>query len=414
MSKLLLPAFLLLTSLCTANDTVNVMFYNIYRFPEKPPANREFILKDIVNEFQPDLFMVCELISESGAERILNSALQNGSYDFKMAPFVPTLSDTGDPLHQTVFYNKRKLMLVQQYTYPTLVRDINRYTFVLNALDLQADSVLVDVFVTHLKSSEGPENEALRLTMADTFVRVLQSLPPDRHVLLAGDFNFYSSAEAAYQRLTDPANNIVMTDPINSPGEWHNNPAFAGVHTQATRTSAEGFGTGGATGGMDDRFDFVLISDGLRNNELLRYVEHSYHAFGNNGNCFDQRIDAYDCDGSYDLPLRRKLHNMSDHAPVVLQLHTNKQFLGIAANDRNPKIAIAGSNVVHDILEIKINQPVPGLVLKVCNNLGQTLKSRKIQSGEKKVAFAVDDLVPGLYYLRLVAAHTETLKFIRR
>ena len=53
-----------------------------------------------------------------------------------------------------------------------------------------------------------------------------------------------------------------MADPINTPGSWNNNEDFRGVHTQSTRTSSSGFG-GGAGGGLDDRFDFIMVSQNL-------------------------------------------------------------------------------------------------------------------------------------------------------
>src|SRR5690606_27166827 len=103
----------------------------------------------------------------------------------------------------------------------------------------------------------GAANRQLRLSMVNSFVNALGAVPPDRPVLFAGDFNFYNSDdEPGYQKIIDTTNPIVMVDPIGRPGHWHDNESFSDIHTQATRTSAAGFGIGGATAGMDDRFDF--------------------------------------------------------------------------------------------------------------------------------------------------------------
>lgn len=399
----------------SAQEPIKVMFYNIYRFPEKPPAHRENILKEIINTYRPDLFMVCELISENGADRILNTALQTPSGDFKRAVFVPTLSDFSDPLHQTVFYNRHKFTLVKQYTYPTTVRDINRYTFVLNALDLNADSVYLEVFVTHLKSSEGPANKQLRLGMIDTFVAALHQIPADRHVLLAGDFNFYNADdEPAYQKITDPANPIVMVDPIAAPGNWHDNEQFKDIHTQATRISAEGFGVGGATGGMDDRFDFIMMSENFRTDPTLYYVENSYKAYGNNGNCFNERIDAYHCDGVYSLELRQHLYNMSDHTPVIMQLQTNKQFLAVNNLQKQNILAFAGSNLTDDFITLNINEPGKISFLYLYNSLGQLCKKSRVPISDRQVKLYVSDLAAGFYYIKTDIPSAEALKFIKQ
>lgn len=139
-------------------QSINVMFYNLYRYPEKPPYDRAVILKQILNEYQPDLFMVCELTDEMGADEILTTSLQTHGNIFKRAAFVPAPITSTDPLQQMVYYNKHKFTLLTQTYYPTEVQDINHYTFVLNALDVTNDSIFLDVFVAHLKSSEGIAN----------------------------------------------------------------------------------------------------------------------------------------------------------------------------------------------------------------------------------------------------------------
>jgi hypothetical protein len=76
---------------------------------------------------------------------------------------------------------------------------------------------------------------------------------------VAGDLNIYDSYEPAYQLMMS-AGDAKLYDPISQPGNWHNNVSFAAIHTQSTRTEAFG---GGATGGLDDRFDQILVTDDL-------------------------------------------------------------------------------------------------------------------------------------------------------
>lgn len=416
MKKWLIAFLLLQTHFAVAQSSINVMFYNIYRFPEKPPANREFILKQILNEYQPDLFMVCELISEEGADKILTTSLQTPGNIYKRATFVPAAIDNTDPLQQMVYYNKHKFTLLRQTYYPTQVRDINHYTFVLNALDIANDSVYLDVFVTHLKSSEGAANAQLRASMIDTFVTKLAALPPNRHVLLAGDFNFYSADEnePAYLKIINPTNPIVMVDPIDIPGNWHDNDTFKSVHTQATRLSAEGFGIGGATGGMDDRFDFIMMSENFKTNNKLYYEDNTYKAYGNNGNCFNNRIDAFDCDGEYSLDLRRNLYNMSDHTPVVMLLKTNKQFVSISEKEKMPAMEIVGSNMVRDQLRLKVNRTLYNAPVLVYNSLGQPVAKTMAGNHNGAIRIDVSHLPQGFYYLHIASEGGSVLKFIKQ
>lgn len=46
------------------------MFYNVFKFPNSLPQNRQLILRDILDEYKPDLFMICELVTENGADLI--------------------------------------------------------------------------------------------------------------------------------------------------------------------------------------------------------------------------------------------------------------------------------------------------------------------------------------------------------
>ena len=88
-----------------SQETIKTMFYNLLNFPEAPPADRADILKVILNDYQPDLFMVCELQSEEGANSILSSFPRTEDDIFRAAQFVTNQSSTSSNLQQLVFYN---------------------------------------------------------------------------------------------------------------------------------------------------------------------------------------------------------------------------------------------------------------------------------------------------------------------
>ena len=325
LKNILTFVFLIVSLGVNAQGTIKTMFYNLLEFPSAQPNNREQILMEILDEYEPDLFMICELESEFGADLILDTSLNDEGINFLRAPFEP--SQSGDPDHQQIlFYRKGMFTLEASEVISTQVRDINHYTLKLSTADQQTDPVFIEVFVTHLKSSQGSSNQNLRLDMVNQFTNRLETLDPNSFVIFSGDFNFYTASEPGYQELLDPTNAIVMVDPIDRPGSWNNNINFQDIHSQSTRISSGPFGAG-AGGGLDDRFDFITVSENMLSDPKLKYITDTYKSFGNNGNCFDNSINSTDCSGGFSQELRELLYNMSDHLPIVMDLETNKEII---------------------------------------------------------------------------------------
>lgn len=407
MTRILATILIVCSSIIAqAQGTINTMFYNIYRYPSATPYNRENALREILVDYMPDLLMVCELESEAGLNKILNTSFGYATAPYGASPFRLNQSNPLDTLQQAVFYNKNKLTLVKDTLYQTNVRDLNRYTFVLNTTALPADSVFLEVFVTHLKSSDSRADRLSRDTSVMVFQEVLNDIPNDRAVLFAGDFNFYRSTEPAYIRITDTTNAIKMLDPIGNvfAGNWQDNASMQKHHTQATRTSRTGFGIYGATGGLDDRFDFIMMSENLfQNNTHLSYVENTYAAFGNNGNCLNEKISDQACSGLYGQTLRQLLHDMSDHLPVVMQLKTSQTFQNstthIDPTGMEQAWHIVGRNVVTDQLLVRIPNDEQGTVV-ILNALGQIVKQQALHQGTNLYQFSVADLPHGIYMIK--------------
>lgn len=417
MKKLLFALFALTSVLSFSQETINTMFYNIFRFPSSNPANREFILRDILDEYQPDLFMVCELETEVGADLILNTSLQNFP-NFQRAVYHKNTSSTSDFIQNMVFFNTKKLALISQQIHPTNYRDINQYSFRLNTQEAETEPIYLEVFVTHLKSSTGTANQQARLGMVEVFTQALEDLNPNSYVLFAGDFNLYTSSEPAYQKILSLDNAIQMVDPINTPGSWNNNANFTHVHTQSTRLSNSGFGSGanaGASGGMDDRFDFIMMSNNFNTSSEFYYVEDTYKAYGNNGNCFDKSINSEDCSGEYSFELRDNLYWMSDHTPVVMQFETTQTFLSKPVYVQKPMMWFNSPNYGNSYIELGINQQQLNTETKnlyIYNLLGQ--KIRSITIGEQEnILLDISGLSNGMYLIK-TDRNTEVLKFIKQ
>lgn len=396
--------------LCALNaqETINTMFYNLLEYPEAPPTNRATILKVILDDYQPDLFMVCELKSEEGANSILNTSLKTTDNRYLKAIYVSNQSNPQTNLQQLVFYNSKKLTLESQDLINTGIRDINHYVFKLKT----SNPIYLDVFVAHLKSSQGQVNEQKRLDMVLDFTSTLATIPSDHFVIFAGDFNLYTAQEDAYQELLDPSNAIVLKDPIDSPGKWHLNSNFQDIHTQSTRKSNVGFDGFGAGGDLDDRFDFILISENLENSNTLKYVPNTYKAFGNNGNCYNKSINDPTCNGAeYSSSIRDALYAMSDHLPVVLQLETN-QALSIEKNNLTENyLQFKNSNIISDVITLTVNSSVLGRDIVLYNSMGQKIKTIVLDKNNKTIDATY--LSAGIYYIKLQGAITP-IKFIKQ
>jgi len=395
-----------------SQETIKTMFYNVFDYPLAPTQNRAQILAEILEDYQPDIFMVCEIVNEVGADDILNNTLNIFSIDYERAPFVLNQSGPSE-LQQMVYFKSSKFSLETSEVIVTSVRDINRYQLKLKTEDQQNNPVFLDLYVAHLKSSPGPANRQIRLEMVSEFTATLPGLDPNSYVIFAGDLNLYNATEPAYQELLNPDNVITMADPIDAPGAWQDNPDFAYTHTQSTRLSNAGFG-GGAGAGVDDRFDFILISENMLDNPEMLYVEDSYKAFGNNGNCLNNRIDSPDCDGFYNQELRNRLYLMSDHLPVVMDLQTNQTFLSTPNFSNIELIKFTKGNIASEYLTIQVDASIrEQIAFEVYNVLGQKIKTiTNINSLTYKVD--VSGFAAGIYYLVTNQTSNETYKFLKK
>jgi len=415
--KTIITCLFLWFSVCSySQETLNAMFYNVFKFPTSLPPNREVILRDILDEYNPDLFMICELVNENGADLILNTSLQNQTDTFARAVFTPDLTNPSDALQTMVFYNTRKLTLVNQQTLPTVYRDITHYSFELN---VEAnDPIYLEVFVAHLKSSTGPANRQMRYDMVEVVTQELQNLTqPDTFVLFSGDFNFYNSSEIGYQQILNPANAIKLIDPVNAPGSWQDNTAFSHLHTQSTRLSSAGFGGGtnaGASGGLDDRFDFIMMSENFNTSTRFSYVNGSYQAYGNNGNCLNKDVKDAACTGVFSQMLRDNLYNMSDHLPIVMQFQINEP-LTLKSFEANSRMWFESTNVSDK--EVVVGVDVSGTNSKnnqllVYNSLGQLVKIIAVNN-QKNVVISTGNLTSGVYFIKM-NQNSGVLKFIKK
>lgn len=311
---LMVVLFMMSSSTLFAQDTIRIMYYNLLRFPDESPERINF-LRQIVGYAQPDILVVNELLSEEGADAILEDGLNVWGEDKYMAA---TYVD-GPDMDNMLYYNSEKLGLKSQQQIPTGLRDISEYVLYYKSpgLAAESDTVYLNVYGMHLKAGSGFFNQ--RKDQALVLKYHLNSLDNTENVFAGGDFNFYSGNESGCLAIRETGD-IELFDPISSIGDWSGNWSYASIHTQSTRTSPLGDGAGG---GMDDRFDLIFVSeDALENTNGLEYINGTYKALGQDGDRFNESIHI-PYNPTVPDSIADALYFMSDHLPVMMDVKTD-------------------------------------------------------------------------------------------
>lgn len=288
--------------------------------------HKDGYLRTILNYIKPDIFAVNEMFANANiAKRLLDSTLNvNGISHFKAANYL-TLS--GGSLANMLYYNSQKLVLLSQSSVPTSVRDFNIYNLYVNdpIRLINGDTAFLTCAVTHLKAGNTSSDASERANMTQTFMNYLNSLNKPGNYLLMGDLNVYGSGEQAYQNLVNHSNlNIRFYDPLNKAGNWNENSNFAAIHTQSTHTASGCH----ASGGLDDRFDFILASQSIiSGTNYFKYISNSYKAIGNDGNHFNGALN-FGTNNSAPQQVIDALYNNSDHLPVIIDLAVGEKSSG--------------------------------------------------------------------------------------
>ena len=310
--KLLL--FILTICFVSASD-IRVMTYNLLNFSDDD--NREMHYISILESVLPDLIVVQEVVGQTGFTHFQSDVLdvfENGQWSG--APFLNQSAQQDIAL----FFKHDIFSFISTGAIGTAqssgTRDVIEWTMVHNMSEIE-----FTIYGVHFKASSGSSNAEQRLAEATVLRQHLNNLS-NSYFIVAGDFNIYSnsaSTEPAFNMLTGESDNNVgrLFDPIDRIGNWHNNSSFSDVHTQSPRTTSFG---GGANGGMDDRFDWLFVSESILNNQSrMVYVDDTYTAFGNDGNHFNDAINSGN-NFSVSDQIADALHDASDHLPVYMDV----------------------------------------------------------------------------------------------
>ncbi len=405
MRKYLLIIVLFTSTYAFSQSTIRVMQYNLLYYggthydcssSTNNINDKNIALQTIMSSMSPKIDVLCvnELDEDVYyADYLLENALEaNGEWWWSRA------NAEGSDIINMIYYDSRKLGLVShrvKYVYP---RIINFFKMYVKSEDLAQtnDTIFITFISAHLKAGSDADDVEDRDDATTTLLSTLEGSSYDvGNYVLLGDFNFYSADEAGYQNLLTYSNSDYrFYDPIDQSGEWHNNYDYADYHTQSTHTTSNGCAI---TGGLDDRFDIILISDDIKyGNKQVEYKYNSYKTIGQDGNHFNDAVnDGYN--GSVSTEVVNALYNMSDHLPVTLELNLDQTIS--VANNLFENETFYCNTLVNDILKVQMNDYRGNCTAQIFSITGKLLMTEKFNSNI--INIDMSEMNSGMYVLRI-------------
>lgn len=228
------------------------------------------------------------------------------------------------------------------------------------------------IFNVHFEAGDSDEDMAGRETEADQIRQYIDANNlGDRNVIVAGDLNVsnnfeFSSAgfgQSALEILAAAGDGRVL-DPLFPNGEMVNfsildsgapdSPFGVDLAPMLTQSPSSGAGFL-VSGGIDDRFDFILQSDELLDGSGIASIPNSLRAFGNNGSTLNTRINNGNTiiiNGLASFTTSQVLNALeaaSDHLPVVEDFQLPSK-LSAELLTNVPAEVVLGESVVLELL----------------------------------------------------------------
>ncbi len=315
-------------------------------------------IEDVFSEIESDdvegtsaaphlyIFQEMRAVDANVIEGLIASAHPN--HDYVRATFTTTAFENGSVGAQILFYRDDAVLEIpsgHQDIFTGAGRNTDRWQMRLKnyAFDLY-------VYSSHLKAGNGTDDRVEREQGATTVRSNANALPAEAHAIFVGDFNIYSNTESAYQVMTAPGAKQVV-DPLGS-GSW-SGASNAIKHTQSPRLSASSNGLIG--GGMDDRFDFHFVSEGLLDGSGFSLVD--YRVVGNDGNHYNTSINSgnnsyFPGQTARSNQLADDIYDASDHVPILCDYQIPARLaalvpdeLGLIIQNASYPVSVQVSNI---------------------------------------------------------------------
>lgn len=420
---LFLWVFLLLGGTGRAQDTLTVMQYNLLQYGNyqgfggcseatNNTHHKDDCIRTILEYVQPDILTVCEFgASQQIQDDFIKHNLNIDGISYWKSDAI--INHAGSNLINHIFYDSRKMELKRHVALYTNPRDTDVYELYLKTPGLlYGDTTKLVCIVAHPKAGDDSDSMARRRKTMQEAMNHVEKNYANENVLIMGDFNMYRASESGYQLLTKTYSNsqVLFVDPLKNVGgvgEWHEQAQFAQFHTQSTRSQNTSCFS---NGGLDDRFDMILLSDEIYMNfNKIKYLANSYYAVGNDGRHYNQSINQ---NGNAAVPseVAQALFDVSDHLPVTMKLLVQDK-LAVAEYGKESfrlyPVPTDGLITVEWFHETASQSQTSEY--RIANLLGQTVRTGRVE-GEKQT-IDVSDLPAGFY---LLSFNGVTRKFIKR
>ncbi|MCQ2272944.1 MAG: T9SS type A sorting domain-containing protein [Bacteroidales bacterium] len=395
-------------------ETIRMMHYNLLYYEEQAIGcsqtnnnlnTKDSSLKTIISYVNPDVLVVNEVGSNiTYVDRIVNNVLNTEGRNYFQ--HCPLTNYSGGNIANMLFYNSDKLAFHSHFYIVTVNRDINGYKMYYKTPNLvNGDTIFTTFLLAHLKAGTGSDNEQKRYSQVVNLMSKLENIGVYDNYCLSGDFNLYGASEQAYQYLIHYENSLYrFYDPLDDEAEWHENYNYRSIHTQSTHTDNNGCA---ASGGLDDRFDFILISPSVNyGSRRVAYIPNTYHALGNDGNHYNKSINS-PANNAVPSNVADALYKMSDHLPVVMDLAVDITPSSI------PTVEDFSINIVNPIennLIVSLQSSVyKQLMLEIYTMEGQLIGKHLSDIAEAGQRIEVPFPYPAGFYIMKISDGTRVL-----
>jgi endonuclease/exonuclease/phosphatase family metal-dependent hydrolase len=290
---------------------IRIVSWNILNYPNINGDSREEYFNKVLGALSPDILIVQEMTSSYGVDQFLQNVLKPISKKYKAVKFYD-----GPDSDNALFFDKSKFKVQRPKQILTSFHDISEFSIKVKKDPGKGSQF--KIYSIHFTEGLTASHKIQRENEANMLRTHLNSLPPDSFYLVCGSFNLMTSAEKAYTILTeDQIDNIGrLKDPLNKPGKWHHKKKFRSLHSESTRKAKYG---DSASGGLNDRYDMILISYSLDQNGSLTYKPGSCIVYGNDGEHYKKDINKPN-NKIVSLDIADALYAASDHLPLIIEL----------------------------------------------------------------------------------------------
>ena len=397
------------------------MSYNVGNFGFPPTNNCPLLninsktayLNSIITYENPDIIGLIKMNADSNfcINTVFNNVLNpicNGCWGHGSFSTISTYTKA-----DMLYFKSNKFGLKNStviYSADPNISDIKLHKLYFKSPNLATthDTIFLNVVVAHLKSGSGNSSDrAAEVTGAMTWLNTNSTT--NENIIFMGDFNTTSSNESCFQQLINSTHpNTKFYDPANQLGDWSNNPNnFAHWLTQSTRASDPGDCL--ATGGINDRFDHILLTSSLMNGtNSLKYISGTYRVVGQDGNHVGVSLLDVPTNTLVPTAIMNALYYMSEHLPVVLKLVVNNpSVFGTSSNANLETDCIIFPNPSSSEFTITTPETIKLNRIKVYNLTGEELFSQVISTCNptiKLVGFS-----KGVYFLQLIDTNSVSI-----